>query len=327
MALKSQRSIQQVFRNPQIRQFMKGLYWFENVTDSGAGIAAGRLCEQTSNTIKLGTEQNSATLGVTRSAISASGKGNVQAGFVPVLAACALTKLDLLAPRASGYVGKYMPTQVTLLNAEAGGNFGNQPAGDGIEIVSDDAGDTTQTCTIYGTITGTTDSVTSETVTLTGTDAVATTIVTWQNILAVKLSASCAGTITIREASGDATVTTITTGNTSAGVATPATTQAYGLIPRHDASGAGTAPIAIIGTGIDGTALSVVDALNGTTEEDHATTPYGTISEIYIGAVASTVNVTVLTNESTESTNIGIVLGDSVSEGGLIDAYIKPYFV
>jgi len=304
---------------------MKGLFWFENVTDSGSGIAAGRLAEQTGNEVKLGTEQSSAILGVVRSAITASGQGNIQSGFVPVLAGCALSKLDLISARAGGYVGKKMASQVTLVNAEAGGSFGNQPAGDGVEIVSDDSGDTTQTVTIYGTITGTTNEVTSETVTLTGTDAVSTEIITWQNILAVKLSAECAGTITIREASANETITTITTGDLSAGVVEPATTQAYGLIPRHDGGDSSTAPIAIIGTGLDGTALSVVDALNGTTEEDHGTTPYGTITEVYIGAAA--VNVTILTNESTDSVDVGIVLGDSATEGELIDAYITPYFI
>ena len=327
MSLKSQRSIQQVFKNPAIRQFMKGSYWFENVTDSGSGIAAGRLCEQTSNTVKLATEQNSASLGVTRSAISASGTGNVQAGYVPILAACALTKLDRLAPRASGYVGKMMTAQTTILSATAGGNFGNQPAGDAVDVVSDDNSDLLQTATIYGTITGATDSITSEVVVINGTTGNTTNITTWQNILAVKLSASCAGTVTISENSGSATITTIATTVLSAGVATATTTQAFGLIPRHDGSGATTSPIALIGTGIDGTALTVVDAMNGTTEEDHATTPYGTVDEIYLGAVASSVNVTVLSNESTESDSLGIVLGDTVAEGELTDAYIVPYFV
>lgn len=327
MSLKSQRSIQQVFRNPQIRQYMKGSHWVESVTDSGSGILAGRLVEQTGNEITTATEQSAAVLGVTRAAITAAATGDVQSGFVPVLAGSALTKLDLLAARTGGYAAKKMTAQTDILTATAGGNFANQPAGDAVDVVSDDNTDLLQTATIYGTITGTTDEVTSEVVVINGTTGNTTNITTWQNILAVKLSASCAGTVTISENSGSLAITTIATTVLSAGVAAATTTQAFGLIPRHDASGASTSPIALIGTGVDGTALTVVDALNGTTEEDHATTAYGTVDEIYLGAVASSVNVNIKSNENVDSVGIGICLGDTVAEGELTDAYIAPYYV
>lgn len=181
-----------------------------------------------------------------------------------------------------------------IVNAKAGGNFSNQPAGDGIEVLSDDVADVGQLVTIYGTKTGATTTVTSETVALNGTTAVSTATLTWQNILGVELSESCAGTVTIREASGNATVTTILTTVLSAGIETPTSTKGYNEVPRHDASGASTAPVGIIGTYYDDSAISSVDALNGATEEDHNAVPFKTIEKVLIGAVASTVNVTIL---------------------------------
>ena len=85
----------------------------------------------------------------------------------------------------------YLSPTVTydIAAAQAGGGFGNQPTEDGLEILSDDAADTTQTVTVYGTITAATTTVTSETITLKGTTAVPTTEVTWQNILGIEVSA------------------------------------------------------------------------------------------------------------------------------------------
>jgi hypothetical protein len=87
-----------------------------------------------------------------------------------------------------------------------GSAFTNQPANDGIEVVSDSALDITQTVTIIGTTTGT-DTVVVETVTLTGTTAVSTVKTNWGIVLAVKKSAVTAGTVTVREASANATIT------------------------------------------------------------------------------------------------------------------------
>ena len=321
------KSNQEVIQNPAMKRYFKGNQSF-TAADSGSGVSAGDLIEITNGTFKTGTEQNTAWVGVTRDTVAASGQVTAEFGHVPVKLASPVANLDLLAARASGKVGKYMASQVTLVNAKAGGNFANQPAGDGVTVVSDNAADTTQTVTIYGTITGTTDSVTSETVSLNGTTDADTTITTWQNILAVEMSAAAAGTVEISETSGGAAITSITAGNTTAGIETISTTNCYGLVPRHDASGASTAPIAIIGTGADGSALSVVDALNGTTEEDHASTVYATATKAYIGAVASSVDVTILTNEAVDGDGdiVGMAQEASTVAGVSVNAYIQPYF-
>ena len=112
-----------------------------------------------------------------------------------------------------------MTTNTTTTTTGNGVAFGNQPANDGVEIGSDSAADTTQTATVIGTTNGT-DTVVVESIALTGTTFVSTVKTDWGVILAVKLSASCAGTVTFREASGNAAITTITTGNTAKGVET-----------------------------------------------------------------------------------------------------------
>lgn len=321
------KSYKEAFKNPELRRFAQGFFSLPSLTATAATIAAGRLVEVTSNTVRKASEQSAAVIGITRGGVSASDADvEVEWGRVPVYLASPVSQLDELSARAEGMAAKKMASQVTLLAATAGGNFANQPAGDGVTVVSAAAGDTTQTVTIYGTITGATTSVTSETLTLNGKTDVDSSITTWQNILAVELSAATAGNIEVSETSGGAAITTITAGTTSAGIATISTTNAYGLIPRHDASGASTAPIALIGTGVDGSALSVVDTLNGTTEEDHATTAYATVTKAYIGAVASSVNVVLLTNDSTDSTTIGVALEASSAAGVTKDCWIKPYF-
>ena len=88
--------------------------------------------------------------------------------------------------------------------------FTNQPANDGVEFVSDNAGDTTQTVQICGTTNGAdTSKLLCETVTLNGTTQVSTAKTDWGAILTAKKSAATTGTVTIREASGNATITTM----------------------------------------------------------------------------------------------------------------------
>ena len=321
------KSYKEAFKNPELRRFAQGFFSLPSLTATAATISPGRLVEITSNTVRKASEQSAAVIGATRGSVAASDADvEVEWGRVPVYLASPVTQLDELSARANGMIAKKMASQVTLLSATAGGGFGNQPGGDSVTVVSSAAGDTTQTITIYGTITGATTTVTSETLTLNGTTDVDSTITTWQNILAVELSAATTGNIEVSETTGGAEITTLTAATTSAGIEEITTTNAYGLIPRHDADGASSAPVALVGTGVDGSALSVVDALNGTTEEDHATTAFGTVTHVYLGAVDSGVKVTVLTNDSTDSTTVGLAMETSSAAGVMADCWIKPYF-
>lgn len=94
--------------------------------------------------------------------------------------------------------------------------FTNQPANDGVEIGSDNAGDV-QVCTVYGTTFGGNErQVVSEAITLTGVTFVSSVKTNWNNILAVRCASVAVGTITLREASGNATITTLAPAATTA---------------------------------------------------------------------------------------------------------------
>jgi len=113
-------------------------------------------------------------------------------------------KLGLLCSRASlAELGDAFASACT------GTAFANQPTNDGIEVVSDTVGDV-RTVTLYGTTYGT-NVVVAETVTLNGTSAVSAVKTDWGYLLgAIASGVHATATITIREASGNATITTIT---------------------------------------------------------------------------------------------------------------------
>lgn len=180
----------------------------------------------------------------------------------------------------------------TILKSAVGLAFTNQPANDGVEIVSASAGDTTQSITLYGTTQGT-DTVVAETVALNGTTVVSTVKTDWGVILGYELSASCAGTVTVREASGNATISTITTGLLSKGVETvpAAVGAAYNVPPLVAASGATTKQIGLIGTNAAGTTIYDSQALTGTTAVN-VNSSFATVTKILTGDLESTLTVT-----------------------------------
>jgi hypothetical protein len=181
-----------------------------------------------------------------------------------------------------------------ILASTAGGNFSNQPSNDGIEVLSDSAADTTQTLTVYGTRfqTGT---VVEETITLSGTTAVASVKTDFGDILGMELSAACAGTVTVREASGNATITTIAPAATSKGIASTTDTDGGMAYPLIAASGTSTAVIGLYGTDDDGTVLyDNCVALCGTASTTRALPKrMNTITKVLLGALASSQTVAV----------------------------------
>lgn len=101
--------------------------------------------------------------------------------------------------------------------------YTNQPDGDGIEVVSDSASDTGY-LTLFGTV-KTSGLLTHETITLDGTTAVSTTETDWDDLYGYVLGkadgteiVAAVGTITIREASANQTITTATAGDTNDGM-------------------------------------------------------------------------------------------------------------
>lgn len=237
-------------------------------------------------------------------------------------------------PLKCGYQGRVVQfidatlTGSTILAATAGGNASNDSAiNDIVQVVSSNAGDTTQTVTLIGTTNGTT-TVVVQNVALNGTTAVDSAKSDWGSVLAVKLSASCAGTVTIRKKTGPATITTITTTNLSAGVnsiAAGAGAQAYYQKPTVVASGASTAQVGYAGT--DSTGATVYDAvaLNGTTAATFATTSPKRVIETYYLAPASSVNVTMSVGAlDNQNLYIGQAEGQAAVQGDLIAIYSNP---
>jgi len=112
---------------------------------------------------------------------------------------------------------------IPLFETLAWSGFTNQPAGDKIEVLSNDVGDT-QKCIIFGTD-NTTGALIYEAATLTGTTAVATIKADWGNMLGAFLGdingknvTPATGTITFREASAGLTITTIAAAKASTGL-------------------------------------------------------------------------------------------------------------
>ena len=102
-------------------------------------------------------------------------------------------------------------------------NFANQPTNDGVKFISDNAADTTQFVRVCGTTFGGTEyDLTCETKALNGTTPVTTAKTDWNNIVSVDLcstiacnaAATAAGTVTVREASANATIITLPTKTT-----------------------------------------------------------------------------------------------------------------
>jgi len=101
--------------------------------------------------------------------------------------------------------------------------FGNQPDGDAVEVLSDSTSDV-GLCTIWGSD-KTTGELCYETITLNGTTEVKTAKLNWDDLYAIFLGAAngksitpAVGTITIRESSGNAAITTLTAGEIQEGM-------------------------------------------------------------------------------------------------------------
>jgi len=168
----------------------------------------------------------------------------------------------------------------------AGLAYTNQPANDAIEVLSSDALDITQSVTIIGTTTGT-DTVVVETVSLDpldGTTPVATTKVDWGVVLAVKLSAACAGTVTVREASGGLTIAALAPAASSSGVEAVLTANqpAWSRTVSLASDGATTKQLGLQGTNTAGTVIYDSQALAGTTAVLSNAT-FAIVTEIYTG--------------------------------------------
>lgn len=196
--------------------------------------------------------------------------------------------------------------------------FGNQPANDGLEIGSASASDTMQV-TVYGTTNGGV-TVVTETITLTGTTFVSTVKTDWGVILGFEIplgQPTAAGTITVREASGNATVATLAAGSRQAGVINvpAASARAFDHIITVVGSGATTKTVGVIGT--DALADSVIEAvvLTGATKVTF-TNKFRTVTKLLVGDLESSVTATFKTDTLTDpgAVIVGRALADAAAD-------------
>jgi hypothetical protein len=308
-------------KNPQLRAFLKEKGQFQDLTATNVAIPANRLVEVSSGEIRAGTDDSANILGAVLAPVDASGQADVDFGVVEVLLSGKVSKLDKVAGAASGRVRKFLSVQGEMLAATAGGNFGNQPAGDTVEVVSNNAADE-GTVTLYYTTTAAPAVVSTEVLTLKGTTEVASTDDDIEVVLAV-VTEDHAGTVTVSEASGSATITTLATGTNSAGLHATTADDAYGAISTMKAAGASTKWVGVIGTDVDGNAQTFAGQLNNTTDVNLGTSPWNTIDTVLIGDVASASTATVQT-KAADTNAIGIALEDGTT-GEVIKIYMKPF--
>jgi hypothetical protein len=256
------------------------------------------------------TDENSAVaLGVNISgAVEADDDIYVGIGLATVVADQEIEAGNLIKTAADGRVISLVTSDLSgdTMEAGAGGNFANQPAGDTVEIISNNAEDIGQEITIWGTTHDGDGTVTSVTEELYGTTEVVTEKDDWGVILGVELAEEAAGTVTIREGSTDQTITTITTGNLTAGILeVEDEIRAFNQKPTIVADDATTKYFSVIGTDEDHAALTEkATALTGASAVTLAN-EYNTITRILVGDVESARTVTLKVG-ALDATNLKI---------------------
>lgn len=217
----------------------------------------------------------------------------------------------------------------TTIEDNVGVAFTNQPANDGLELVSSSASDITQTFTAYFTRTGQGNTLFSETVTINGTTQVTFAVTDAALVLAIEKSAATVGTITLREASANATIATLAAGTLSAGkiAVTAGQTKAYNQAPTAVADAATTKTVGILGTDENDAALGVgtsaTVALTGAVPVTFGDT-FKTVTFLLVGdlEVARTVTVKVGAQDS-PGLSCGRALSSATAQNGRIQIYFQ----
>jgi len=305
------------------------------ITDQADGTIPGnRLVEiDLTGDLVVGTDASHHIVGVNLTDVSKADGETVQVGvgFQDVISATPIRAGRPIKCADNGRVTELMTAEIlqeTIYATGAGLGFTNQPANDGIEIVSDDnVDDIGQTVTIIGTTNGGV-VVVAEDIVLNGTTFVPSVKVDWGLILAVKVSAALVGTLTVREASADQTITTIAAGNLSSGVeAVPTGDQgAFNVAPTIVGSAATTKVLGYAYLAPTGSATVVREAkaLNGTTDVNMVNAAR-LITEVYTGDLEATRTAIVRVGlEEDEQHKCGKALESATAEDQRILAFIVP---
>jgi hypothetical protein len=158
-----------------------------------------------------------------------------------------------------------------------------------VEIVSAAAGDTTQVATLFGLDSaGTT--AQSEQLTLTGTNAVTSSLV-YSEILGVRLSAACAGAVTVNDIGGTPTLVTIAISVLTAGVVVCTDMPVAGVVIDLVSDGASTKDALVVGASETGAAAIEQVTLTGVTPVS-TTGKWSRIDNIVLGDVEAAQTIT-----------------------------------
>jgi len=228
-------------------------------------------------------------------------------------------------------------TQLTASTTTAA--FGNQPAAsaDTLHVVSDSTSDITQTITVYATTAAAPSTVLAYKARLNGTTAVnigstapydyqgAAAAGNFYNVLGIELSASCAGTITLQEASGNLTIKTIATEITSKGVTDVAyaSQSAFGM-PVRIAYNSTTKIMGIYGEAVDGTTGESM-SLNSTNGQ--TTKCYSRVTKLLWGDAADTKTIDYGIYGILLGSGGGAVLSDKGTEGGPEEVFMNHRYL
>lgn len=297
---------------------------------AGGTIPANRLVEiDSSGDFVVGTIDSLLVVGVNQSdeEISSSELMQVAQGYSTVVTATPVKAGTKIKCGDNGRVTQLVTDDVagTVIASDTGIGFTNQPANDGITIVSDDNGDN-QTVTIIGTTHGGV-IITSEDIVLTGTTPANSVKVDWGKILAIKLSAQTAGTLTVKETSGGATIIAVSggLGTTSVGVISVAAESqgAFNVKPKVVASDTSSAVVGVKKVSTNGVAVSYEGATLNDTTDVELTEAASLITEFYIGDVANTVDATVKVGSSEYLGRcVGKALETASAAGTTIQAFL-----
>jgi hypothetical protein len=214
----------------------------------------------------------------------------------------------------------------TLLKDDAtGAAFTNQPANDGIEMVSSSASDTAITVTIYYTRTALGDTVFKETKTLNGVTQVSFTNTDIDLLLGCSKSGNTVGTITLREASANATITTMAPTVNTSGMLATTTSRAYNGKPTAVASGTSTKQVGLIGTDSTGAELLDSQALTNTTAVTF-NSAFNTVTFVLVGDIEATRTVDIAIGaQDTGDVICGRALESAAAQGSLVDCYLAQF--
>lgn len=188
-------------------------------------------------------------------------------------------------------LGKAIPSATTYIDGGAitGGGFTNQPGG-AVVYAKGVTGDAGKTVTVYGTVAGS-DKVTTDTITIgaTATTPVAGTV-SFDEVMAVELSAVSAGTITVELAS-TADVATVATPATTAGVTAVSSANQYllhGLTFGAVASDTSTAKVGAVGEDKLGNTIYDAQALVDASTTIYSNKGFARITKLFTGGLAGT---------------------------------------